>query len=433
MAFPTSPTNGQQANINGITYTYSSTLTAWTVSTSVSNSFVSISVSGNVNSGNIVNTGLISSTGNVTGNYIFGNGSQLTGVSTGASSNVSNGTSNVTVVSSGGNVSVGIGGTGNVAVFATTGEYVTGIVSATGTVTGSSLLGSVVSVSGAVTAASVVGGIITGTSVSLSGNTTPGNVLTSGVVSATGNITGGNISATNHTGTTVSVTGNIIGGNISATNGVQSGTATDAFAKFNYDGGAAALNITNEYNSGGAGSTYGQIVFKNYNSSGGSLTERARITGSGNFLAQKCISVGGATPSSDGAGITFPGTASPSSNANTLDDYEEGTWAATDGSGAGLGSFGTGNYTRIGNFVFVQIYATWPVTANTNNASIAGLPFTSLGTYFTGAVSSSGGGSPIICRISGGTSIGIFAAGNNNITNANLSNSYVLLSMGYLI
>jgi hypothetical protein len=436
---------------------------------------VSISVSGNVNSGNIVNTGLISSTGNVTGNYIFGNGSQLTGVSTGASSNVSNGTSNVTVVSSGGNVSVGIGGTGNVAVFATTGEYVTGIVSATGTVTGSSLLGSVVSVSGAVTAASVVGGIITGTSVSLSGNTTPGNVLTSGVVSATGNITGGNISATNHTGTTVSVTGNITGGNISATNhtgttvsvtgnitggnisatnhtgttvsvtgnitggnisatnGVQSGTATDAFAKFNYDGGAAALNITNEYNSGGAGSTYGQIVFKNYNSSGGSLTERARITGSGNFLAQKCISVGGATPSSDGAGITFPGTASPSSNANTLDDYEEGTWAATDGSGAGLGSFGTGNYTRIGNFVFVQIYATWPVTANTNNASIAGLPFTSLGTYFTGAVSSSGGGSPIICRISGGTSIGIFAAGNNNITNANLSNSYVLLSMGYLI
>jgi hypothetical protein len=139
MAFPTSPTNGQQANINGITYTYSNTLPAWTVSTSVSNTFVSISVSANVNSGNILNTGLISTTGNITGSYILGNGSQLTGVSTGSAGNISNGTSNVNVVSSGGNVSVGVGGTGNVAVFATTGEYVTGVVSASGNITGSNI------------------------------------------------------------------------------------------------------------------------------------------------------------------------------------------------------------------------------------------------------------------------------------------------------
>jgi hypothetical protein len=231
MAFPTSPTNGQQANINGITYTYSSTLTAWTVSTSVSNSFVSISVSGNVNSGNIVNTGLISSTGNVTGNYIFGNGSQLTGVSTGASSNVSNGTSNVTVVSSGGDVSVGIGGTGNVAVFATTGEYITGIVSATGTVTGSSLLGSVVSVSGTVTAASVVGGVITGTSTSVSGNVTGGNVITGGTISATGNLTAGNIA----TGT-VTPTGTIVPRVVVIANGTSvtmNGDTTDMATQTN--------------------------------------------------------------------------------------------------------------------------------------------------------------------------------------------------------
>ena len=81
MAFPTSPTNGQQANINGITYTYSSTLTAWTVSTSVSNTFVSISVSANVNSGNVLATGLASVSGNVAGAYFIGNGSQLTGIS----------------------------------------------------------------------------------------------------------------------------------------------------------------------------------------------------------------------------------------------------------------------------------------------------------------------------------------------------------------
>jgi hypothetical protein len=84
--------------------------------------------------------GVVSATGNITGNYFLGNGSQLTGIATGASSNISNGTSNVTVVGSGGNVSVGVGGTGNVAVFATTGEYITGLLSATGNVTGSELV-----------------------------------------------------------------------------------------------------------------------------------------------------------------------------------------------------------------------------------------------------------------------------------------------------
>jgi hypothetical protein len=36
------------------------------------------------------------------------------------------------------------------------------------------------------------------------------------------------------------------------------------------------------------------------------------------------IGLGGATPTTSGTGITFPATASASTNANTLDDYEEG-------------------------------------------------------------------------------------------------------------
>ncbi len=34
--------------------------------------------------------------------------------------------------------------------------------------------------------------------------------------------------------------------------------------------------------------------------------------------------------------ITFPATQNPSADANTLDDYEEGTWTPVDSSGAGL-------------------------------------------------------------------------------------------------
>jgi len=98
-----------------------------------------VSVSGNVTGGNILTAGVVSATGNVTGNYILGNGALLTGVITSVA-NINNGTSNVTVVSSGGNISVGIGGTSNVAVWATSGEYITGVISATGNITGGNLI-----------------------------------------------------------------------------------------------------------------------------------------------------------------------------------------------------------------------------------------------------------------------------------------------------
>jgi hypothetical protein len=61
-------------------------------------------------------TGEILATANITGSYFLGNGSQLTGID---ATSIQNGTSNVRVVSSGGNVTVGVGGTGNVAVFNT--------------------------------------------------------------------------------------------------------------------------------------------------------------------------------------------------------------------------------------------------------------------------------------------------------------------------
>jgi hypothetical protein len=159
MAFPTSPTNGQQANINGITYTYSTSLTAWTVSTSVSNSFVSISVTGNVNSGNLLATGLASVTGNITGNYFIGNGSQLSGLS---ASKIFNGTSEANIGSSGGNANITIGGTSNVFVVATTGIYTTGLSSVSGNITSAA-------------------------------NITGGNILTAGLISSTGNVTAANV------------------------------------------------------------------------------------------------------------------------------------------------------------------------------------------------------------------------------------------------
>jgi hypothetical protein len=46
---------------------------------------------------------------------------------------------------------------------------------------------------------------------------------------------------------------------------------------------------------------------------------------SGTLISATTVGVGGATPAASGAGITFPATQSASTDANTLDDYEEGT------------------------------------------------------------------------------------------------------------
>jgi hypothetical protein len=59
------------------------------------------------------------------------------------------------------------------------------------------------------------------------------------------------------------------------------------------------------------------------------FTQAMTLDASGGLKVLNTIGVGNATPSTSGAGITFPAGQSASSNANTLDDYEEGTWVVT--------------------------------------------------------------------------------------------------------
>jgi len=100
------------------------------------------------------------------------------------------------------------------------------------------------------------------------------------------------------------------------------------------------------------------------------------IETNGNVTLQKNISVGGATPTTSGAGITFPATQSASSNANTLDDYEEGTWTPTlVGTTTYLKQLG--RYTKIGNKVFIEgILEVNAINSPTYTGDIIGLPFT---------------------------------------------------------
>jgi hypothetical protein len=93
------------------------------------------------------------------------------------------------------------------------------------------------------------------------------------------------------------------------------------------------------------------------------------------------IGLSTATPSS-GTGITFPATQSASSDANTLDDYEEGTWTpvaiGTTTAGTGTYSVQQGRYTKIGRVCYFQMTLGWSAHTGTGNLSFGGLPFTSL-------------------------------------------------------
>ena len=102
------------------------------------------------------------------------------------------------------------------------------------------------------------------------------------------------------------------------------------------------------------------------------------VTGTGKFGTT--IGVGAATPSASGSGITFPATESASTDVNTLDDYEEGTWLPTYASSNGDATFTytyqKGNYRKIGSLVCVTIWIEGQATAiGTGSPAISNLPF----------------------------------------------------------
>ena len=223
----------QVANLNVATSGTAGTVTtaAQPNITSVG-TLTSISVSGNANIGNIGTAGLITATGNITGGnlvtgglvsvtgnilagnvyansgivkgqYLYGDGSNITNLNISAGSSIVNGTSNVSVPSSGGNVNTVVAGNTTLVV--------------TGT-----------------------GANITGT-ISVSGNANVGNLGTAGLITATGNVTGGNVitskylinsiqtgisaaGSTQGTGTALANTVNIVS-TVSSGNGVVLPTA----------------------------------------------------------------------------------------------------------------------------------------------------------------------------------------------------------------
>lgn len=88
-------------------------------------------------------------------------------------------------------------------------------------------------------------------------------------------------------------------------------------------------------------------------------------------------------------GVKFPATQVPSADANTLDDYEEGTWTPAIQGSVSNPTIGydsqVGRYTKIGNLVYVTGYIqTNSRTGGSGDLRVTGLPFAVTAASFQG-------------------------------------------------
>ena len=256
-----------------------------------------VSAAGNVRGGNLNTAGRVSAAGNVTGNYILGNGSQLTGLpATYSNANVAsylpvysgditgnnisatgnivgNNISAASVISATGNIETAgyfvgtfignvtgnfvIPGSNTQVVFNTNGnaDAVGGMTYNKGTNT-FVVLGTISSQGNTIGGNIVTAGLITAAGNVYAGNITGGNILTGGLISATGsintdatvvaqgNIRGGNLISNGLITATGNVTGGnvLTGGTISAAGNI-SGNYIRANVDINAGGNVTAVNV----------------------------------------------------------------------------------------------------------------------------------------------------------------------------------------------
>jgi hypothetical protein len=120
----------------------------------------------------------------------------------------------------------------------------------------------------------------------------------------------------------------------------------------------------------------GRLVFSTTADGASSPTERMRIDSTGLMTLA-------------GPGIKFPATQVASADANTLDDYEEGTWTPNQGPGLTVvGTFASsGSYTKIGRVVHVRVsvQSTTSVACSAGGQVCTNLPFEATNTYQPGS------------------------------------------------
>jgi hypothetical protein len=265
-----------------------------------------VSATGNVTGGNIRSPGQVSATGNVTGAYIIGDGSQLSNITVSGGSAIVNGTSNVRVIANS-NITIGVGGTSNVAVWSNTGGVVTGILSATGNVVGGNIrtAGSITATGNIQGSTIIAAGIGVAVDIGVGGEIyADGNINTGNSVNATGNIAGlyfiGNGSFLTGLSSTSKITSGVTelaikvpSGNIQATVGGTANVAVITPTGISIIGNvdASGTLTSGPITAGGAVSAVGNITGANIRANG-LISSAGNIVG-GNIAATGNVSLTG--------------------------------------------------------------------------------------------------------------------------------------------
>ena len=160
------------------------------------------------------------------------------------------------------------------------------------------------------------------------------------------------------------------------------------------------------------GSNLTDLVTRNHNDlnniQGGSATERYHLSSS--------ISSNVNTMLATTNNIVFPATQAASSNANTLDDYEEGTWAPTVTGATYVGAnSSTFSYTKIGRVVTVSIRLQGATSVALAANSTITPPFTADTSGSSTIVSGAGNSSVVYIAPSGNITIPTAVAANANM------------------
>jgi hypothetical protein len=197
---------------------------------------------------------------------------------------------------------------------------------------------------------------------------------TFGAVSLSADVSGTLPVANGGTGQTTYTDGQLLIGN-STGNTLTKATLT-AGTNVTITNSAGGITIAAAGGGGSPGGTTSQVQYNNTGAFGGIsgfTTDGTRVT------ASTTIGVGGATPSTSGSGVTFPATQSASTDVNTLDDYEEGTFTPVinGSSSAGTATYTqrSGKYVKIGSLVFVDLSIDYNSGTGTGQLKISGLPF----------------------------------------------------------
>jgi len=377
--------------------------------------------------------------------------------SVGSNISIASGTSNVSIGAANANVTVGVNGTGNVAVFANSGVYVTGVVSATGNVTGNYIVGN-----GSLLTGVVATGIGTLASLSVTGNITTGNLLTGGLISVAGNITGGNLTTTGIASVgSLSVTGNVLGNLLPSANITYDlGSATQAWRDLYLSGtsiklGAATITSSGTSVSVGTGnltannfiattivnaaSHTGTVVSVTGNVNGGNLVSAALVQGatvssSGNVNGVGIAASGNIT----GASVSTAGNVNGGNLVSAA--LVQGATVSSSGNVIAVGIAASGNISATanvqgGNGVFTTIVSAAShtgtlvsVTGNVNGgnlisaALVQGATVSSSGNVVTVGIAATGNISTT-GNISGGNFIGSIAGTSTSLTgNLNANN-----------